>query len=81
MSQNVRQHGVRIVEEEQVLFWSALLSSSSEVYSEKVGGYMRRGCECWDDKIKRVMEEKRRAYESGCEIVVISTYESTEYMK
>lgn len=60
------------VEEEWNAFRDGVLRSASEVCGRRrVGGYVRKGSEWWNEEVRKVVEEKRRAFEKwlGCKTV------------
>ena len=62
--ERVRERENGGVEEEWKMFRDTLLSTASDVCGKKkVGGYVRKGSEWWDEEVKIVVEEKRRAFE------------------
>ena len=74
--ENVREREIGGVEEEWKLFKDTLLSTASDVCGKKrMGGFMRKGSEWWDDEVKIVVEEKRRAFEEWLDNRDARTYE------
>ena len=75
--ERVRGREVGGVEEEWQLFRDTLSRTASEVCGKKrVGGYVRKGSEWWDDEVKSAVEGKRRAFEEWLSNRDARSYES-----
>ena len=62
--EKVRELEVGSVEGEWTAFRDGVLRSASDVCGRRrVGGYMRKGSEWWNDEVRKVVGEKRKAFE------------------
>ena len=70
------------LEEEWQVVKECLLESASEVCGKRfVGGGIRKGSEWWNEEVKVVVEEKKRAYEEWLQCRTREKYDIYRTMK
>ena len=76
MYNTVREREMGMVEGEWGLFKDSLMGCASDVCGKRfVGGGIRKGSEWWNERVKKKVEEKKRAYEDWLQCDSFGSYE------